>query len=60
MIGVDGQDLPQRFFFFGLVARHGAEPQPGIGITRIRYQDQVKDVARFFVLTAFRQVDALS
>ncbi len=57
---VERQNLQQCFFFFGVVTRHRAEPQPGIFVARIRHQHQIEEFARFFVLAAFGEGNALS
>jgi hypothetical protein len=60
VLGVDGQDLTQALFFFGVVHSHRAEPQPGILLTRIGDKGEVEHLAGLLVLAAPHQRDTLS
>lgn len=59
MFGVDGNDLPQALFTFGVMGGQRRQPHPGVFIARLGNQHQVKHLARFVRQPALRGEDGL-
>ena len=60
MVGIDGDDLPQAVFTFGVVGRDGGQPDPGVLVARLGNQHKVKHLACLVRQPALRGEDGLA